>query len=132
MRAVRSTDTSPEILVRKWLYRNGYGYRLHYKDLPGKPDIVFLGRKKLIFVHGCFWHGHNCPRGDRQPKTNAAYWKEKIKKNMARDCAHIRELNIRGWEVLTVWECETRLKQRHELAYKLGSFLKKANFYECS
>lgn len=123
MRAVRSKDTSPEIIVRKWLHANGYRYRLHSKNLPGKPDIVFPSRKKLIFVHGCFWHAHKCSRGDRQPKTNVTYWKTKIKRNAARDHEHVQELNNLGWEVLTVWECEIRPKRLADLYDKLLSFL---------
>lgn len=123
MRAVRSKDTSPEIIVRQWLYANGYRYRLHRKDLPGKPDIIFSGRKKIIFVHGCFWHGHDCPRGDRIPQTNTLYWKSKIGKNVARDNANIQALNNQGWRTLIIWECETRVSQRDKLANKILAFL---------
>ena len=84
MRAVRDRDTKPELAVRRLLHRMGYRYRLHWRDLPGKPDIVFGPRRKVIFVHGCFWHGHSCNRGNRLPKTNAEYWKAKIERNVAR------------------------------------------------
>src|ERR1700735_5319447 len=81
MRAVKSKDTRPEMHVRRIVYALGYRYRLHRKDLPGKPDLAFIGRRKAIFVNGCFWHGHDCPRGSRAPKTNQAYWTAKISRN---------------------------------------------------
>ncbi len=107
MRAVKSTDTGPELIVRRLLYSLGYRYRLHRRDLPGNPDIVFLGRKAVIFVHGCFWHGHSCKRGARIPKTNTEYWTKKIGRNAERDITNIQELRNQGWRVLAVWECET-------------------------
>ena len=106
MRAVKSRDTSPERAVRKILSAMGYRYRLHSKKLPGAPDIVFPGRKKVIFVHGCFWHGHQCKRGARVPKTNIAYWQSKIARNVARDVQRISELRRLGWKAKIVWECE--------------------------
>ena len=117
MRRVRSRDTTPELTVRAALRGLGYtGYRLQRKDLPGKPDIAFIGRRKAIFVHGCFWHGHSCKRGDRRPKQNADYWLAKISRNKARDSANLDALAERGWRVLTIWECETKspetLRQR--------------------
>lgn len=109
MRAVRSRDTAPEIAVRRQLRELGMtGYRLHRKDIPGKPDIAFVGRKKAIFVHGCFWHGHSCRRGARVPKKNRAYWEKKIARNVERDTEHQASLNKLGWEFLVVWECEIR------------------------
>jgi len=108
MRQVKSEDTSPERLVRSLLHRLGYRFRLHRRDLPGSPDIVFPGRKKAIFVHGCFWHGHSCPRGARIPKTNTDYWLKKIAKNKERDRRRLEELRDLGWDVLVVWECETK------------------------
>lgn len=123
MRAVRSKNTRPEMIVRKWLHVQGYRYRLHRKDLPGHPDIVLPGRRKIIFVHGCFWHGHHCPRGDRQPKTNASYWQAKIARNVARDQQQRASLEGQGWNVLTVWECETRPARRKQLADQLTQFL---------
>jgi DNA mismatch endonuclease (patch repair protein) len=110
MRAVKSRDTSPERLVRKLLSASGYRYRLHSKHLPGRPDIVFAGRKKAIFIHGCFWHGHTCKRGARMPKTNAAYWRTKIERNQLRDKYHIRALRKAGWRIKIVWECELKRK----------------------
>ena len=84
MRAVKGRDTKPEMAVRRLLHRMGYRYRLHRKELPGRPDIVFGSRRKVIFVHGCFWHGHSCKRGNRLPKTNAEYWQTKIARNVER------------------------------------------------
>jgi DNA mismatch endonuclease (patch repair protein) len=120
MRAVKSKDTQPEWLVRRLLHAAGFRYRLHAKDLPGKPDLVFPSRRKVVFVHGCFWHGHDCPRGDRQPKTNTDYWQAKIGRNKARDVEHLAALRARNWQVLTVWECE--IKERGLLA-RLAKFL---------
>ncbi len=105
MRRVKSTDTSPEMTVRRLLTRMGVGYRLHRKDLPGKPDIVMPGRKLAIFVHGCFWHGHDCARGARMPKANRPYWEAKIGRNAARDAASQAALEAMGWRVLVLWEC---------------------------
>ena len=121
MRAVKDRDTEPELIVRHLLYALGFRYRLHRADLPGKPDIVFPGRKKIIFVHGCFWHGHSCARGDRQPKTNKAYWRDKCARNKVRDQIHIDALTARGWQSLVVWECE--LKQLEKLRRLLLTFL---------
>ncbi len=121
MRAVKSRDTAPEMAVRRLVHSMGYRYRLHRKDLPGKPDLVFPSRKKAIFVHGCFWHGHTCPRGDRLPKTNAAYWTNKIARNRQRYESQRAELCSDGWRVLTVWECETRA--RDTLAAHIRAFL---------
>jgi len=106
MRAVKSRDTKPEIAVRRLLYRMGYRYRLHRPDLPGKPDIVFAGRRKLIFVHGCFWHSHDCARGARVPATNKDYWAAKIGRNVARDQKSLAALADAGWAALVLWECE--------------------------
>lgn len=108
MSRVRGKDTSAEIKVRSLTHRLGYRFRLHRKDLPGKPDLVFTSRKKVILVHGCFWHGHECARGARTPKTNSEYWIEKIRKNSERDLKNNGLLESLGWDVLTVWECETK------------------------
>lgn len=105
MSRVQSQDTAPERAVRSLLHRLGYRFRLHRKDLPGKPDIVLPRYKTVIFVHGCFWHGHNCPKG-RLPKTNKVFWSNKIARNRQRDLEHERALKQLGWEVLTVWECQ--------------------------
>ena len=101
MRAVKSGNTAPELAVRKLLREFAPGYRLHRADLPGKPDIAYLGRRLAIFVHGCFWHGHDCARGARMPKTNAAYWRAKIARNRARDAAHLEALAALGWRMLS-------------------------------
>jgi DNA mismatch endonuclease (patch repair protein) len=116
MRAVKGSDTSPEMAVRRMAHAMGYRYRLHRKDLPGKPDLVFPRLRKAIFVHGCFWHGHECKRGARAPKANAQYWTEKISRNKLRDSHNIKALEERGWASAVIWECElkhlTRVKQR--------------------
>jgi DNA mismatch endonuclease (patch repair protein) len=109
MRRVRARDTGPERRVRAMLRSLGHtGYRLDRRDLPGRPDIAFIGRKRAIFVHGCFWHGHDCPRGARTPKTNTEYWRAKIARNVARDAAALDALGALGWEALVVWECALR------------------------
>jgi DNA mismatch endonuclease, patch repair protein len=108
MRAVKARDTGPEIQVRAWLRALGHRYRLDARDLPGRPDIVFRGRKKAIFVHGCFWHGHDCARGARAPKANADYWSAKIVRNRARDAASAAALRELGWSSLVIWECALR------------------------
>ena len=108
MRAVKGRDTKPEIALRKKLFALGYRYRLNVKTLPGKPDIVFPKHKTVIFVHGCFWHGHDCKRGSRAPKQNAEYWREKIARNKARDKKNAADLEKLGWRVVTVWECELK------------------------
>lgn len=90
------------------LHRAGYRFRLHAADLPGKPDIIFRRRKKAIFVHGCFWHGHDCKRGARIPKSNTQYWKTKISRNVARDARSLDALSALGWSVAIVWECSLR------------------------
>ncbi|MDQ8027444.1 MAG: very short patch repair endonuclease [Brevundimonas sp.] len=105
MRRVKGKDTGPELAVRRILRTAGIGYRLGGAGLPGKPDVVMKGRRTVIFVHGCFWHGHACPRGARQPKANADYWIAKIDRNRARDAANSDVLLRSGWRVVTVWEC---------------------------
>lgn len=108
MRAIKGRDTKPEMLVRSLVHRLGYRFRLHRKDLPGKPDLVFPKRRKVIFVHGCFWHGHDCARGARVPKNNRQYWVQKIAGNVDRDRRTISQLTAAQWRALIVWECETR------------------------
>lgn len=122
MRGVKARDTSPEIAVRRLLRASGRtGYRLHRKDLPGKPDIAFIGRKLAIFVHGCFWHGHSCQRGARIPKTNRDYWPQKIERNQRRDAENIAALQVDGWRTLVIWECE--IKNKVTLSEKILHFL---------
>lgn len=105
MRAVGSRNTLPELVVRRLLFSMGYRFRLHRRDLPGTPDIVFPARKKAIFVHGCFWHGHSCAKG-RLPRSRVGYWTEKITRNKERDARAIAGLRRLGWRVLRVWQCQ--------------------------
>lgn len=107
MARVRSKDSKPELLVRKLAHRLGYRFRLHRRDLPGTPDLVFPRLRKAIFVHGCFWHRHpGCPR-TTNPKTRSAFWADKFKQNIKRDRIKTRQLKALGWQVLAIWECET-------------------------
>lgn len=107
MRAIGAKDTKPELVVRRALRQAGFtGYRLHRRDLPGKPDIAFIGRKKAILVHGCFWHGHDCREGLRRPRARQEYWLPKISGNQVRDERHQANLISQGWSVLVIWECE--------------------------
>lgn len=121
MAAVKSKNTAPEIRVRRAAHALGRRFRLHDKTLPGKPDLTFPRFKKAIFVHGCFWHGHDCKRGARTPKTNAAYWTAKIARNRDRDSANITAFQALGWNVQTIWECET--KDLTALSDRLAVFL---------
>jgi len=122
MSNIRSTNTKPEIVVRRIVHGMGYRYRLHKRDLPGKPDIVLARHKKVIFVNGCFWHMHNCSNGRVTPKTNAKFWQSKRKGNVERDKRNLRQLRKAGWKVLVVWECQT--KNINRLARKLKRSLK--------
>lgn len=106
MRAIRSTNMTPEMVVRRATFALGYRYRLHRKDLPGKPDLAFIGRRKAIFVHGCFWHQHQNCRHGRRPQSNSDYWEPKLARNVERDATNEAKLIELGWKVLTVWECE--------------------------
>ena len=108
MRRVRGRDTTPELAVRRILRAAGIGYRLGGAGLAGRPDLVMKGRRTVVFVHGCFWHGHDCPRGARQPKANAAYWAAKIERNRARDASTQAKLEAAGWRVITIWECRMK------------------------
>jgi DNA mismatch endonuclease Vsr len=122
MRRVRGRDTGPERAARRLLRAEGLtGYRLDRRDLPGRPDIAFIGRRAAIFVHGCFWHGHDCPRGARAPKANAAYWCAKIARNRARDAAALAALAAAGWRVMVVWECGLRAP---DLGARLAAFVR--------
>lgn len=120
MQAVKSRNTTPEMQLRSLLFAEGYRYRLHTKTLPGKPDIVFHKRKKAIFVHGCFWHGHDCVKG-KLPKTNIDFWADKINRNKTRDLDNNARLEAEGWSVLLVWQCE--LKNPRTVLHKTQSFL---------
>lgn len=120
MAKIRGRNTSLELKIRCLLFRLGYRFRLHRKGLPGTPDLVFPGRRSAIFIHGCFWHGHDCRRA-ALPSSNKAFWEEKIGKNMARDRRTREELFHEGWKVLTVWQCET--KDEDVLRERLVRFL---------
>lgn len=121
MAKVKATDSKPEMRVRRMLHALGYRFRLHRRDLPGTPDIVFSGRKRVIFVHGCFWHRHgNCVR-TTTPKTRESYWAAKFDANVERDARQIEALKAAGWQVLVVWECET--KDADNLGFRLAAFL---------
>ena len=123
MRRVRQSDTAPELVVRSLLHAEGYRYRLHAKELPGRPDIVFRGRRRAIFVHGCFWHRHRCRPGQNVPKSNTEFWLTKFEANMKRDRKARRQLKTSGWLTLVVWECETHSSCRKKLLVKLRKFM---------
>jgi DNA mismatch endonuclease (patch repair protein) len=108
MRAVKSRDTTPELAVRRAAHALGFRFRLNRAGLPGKPDLVFPAKRTALFVHGCFWHGHDCARGARMPQTNRGYWKAKIGRNIARDAVNLKALKKLGWKTHVIWECETR------------------------
>lgn len=108
MSRIRSRDTGPEMIVRSIVHRLGYRYRLHKTDLPGKPDIVLVRHRKIIDVHGCFFHMHNCKYGNVVPQTNTSFWKQKREANVRRDNKNFNALTLSGWHVLIIWECETR------------------------
>ena len=123
MRAVRHRDTAPELAVRSLIHRLGYRFRLHRRDLPGKPDIVLVARRKVIFVHGCFWHLHQCRRSSL-PKTNTDFWRNKLTSNRLRDETNLAMLSALGWDSLVLWQCE--LKNFECISRKLKSFLSEA------
>ncbi len=108
MRRIKGRDTGPEMAVRRILREAGVGYRLGGCGLPGRPDLVMKGRRAVVFVHGCFWHGHDCARGSRQPKANADYWIAKIGRNRERDARNDQALAADGWRIITVWECDLK------------------------
>lgn len=121
MARVKNRDTKPELEVRQLLRKLGFYYRLVYKSLPCKPDIIFPGRKKVIFVHGCFWHGHEGCKRFNIPKTNFQFWLLKIEKNKERDRYNIQQMNLLGWDTLVIWQCE--LNQKDQLSTRLTAFL---------
>lgn len=122
MRAIKSKNTSPEKRVRSSAHRLGLRFRLHRRDLPGSPDLLFPGRKTALFVHGCFWHRHeNCPE-TTTPKTNTDYWSRKFQRNMERDRENRKKLEEEGWKVLVIWECETKTRESIE-AFLTENFL---------
>lgn len=120
MAKIRAKDTKPELLVRRMVHRFGARYRLHRRDLPGTPDLVFNSRRKVIFVHGCFWHLHSC-RDGRIPASRRDYWEPKLTRNKERDDAACAALQAMGWQVLVIWECET--KDVAALEQRLRDFL---------
>jgi DNA mismatch endonuclease (patch repair protein) len=124
MAAIKSANTKPELIVRRLVHSLGHRYRLHRKDLPGTPDLAFIGRKKAIFVHGCFWHQHSdpdCPRF-HVPKSRTDYWLPKLQRNVERDAKHLQQYDEMGWQVLTLWECEVAATD--SLTAKITQFLK--------
>ena len=120
MSRIRSSNTKPELFVRRLIYGMGYRYRLHARDLPGKPDIVFRSRKKVVFVHGCFWHQHGCGHY-RQPKSQTYFWQSKLEQNKSRDLTVSNALRKQGWKLLIIWECQ--LKSIEKLKTKIRRFL---------
>jgi DNA mismatch endonuclease (patch repair protein) len=120
MRAIRSKDMQPELKVRSLAHKLGFRFRLHRKDLPGKPDLTFASRGRVIFVHGCFWHSHSC-RTAHVPKSNLEYWIPKLERNRARDEKNIEALKAKGWQTLVIWECE--VSDEHGLKKRLTKFL---------
>lgn len=123
MQAIKSKDTKPELRVRRLLHRLGYRFRIHLKNLPGKPDVAFTRRRKAVLIHGCFWHGHQakgCTDGGR-PRSNTGYWNPKLDRNAERDRANIEALQAEGWDVLTIWACET--DDENALRGRLVNFL---------
>lgn len=120
MRRVRSKDTKTEWVVRRLVHALGYRYRLHDRTVPGSPDMVFRGRKKVVFVHGCFWHGHACKLG-RMPKSRVDFWSKKIAANRTRDARVLAEIEAMGWGALVLWECE--LNDRERLEHTIRGFL---------
>ncbi|WP_336711877.1 very short patch repair endonuclease [Arthrobacter sp. USHLN218] len=128
MSRIRGKNTQPELLVRRLLHARGYRFRLHGsaagRKLPGKPDLVFAGRRKVIFVNGCFWHSHDCRAGQHAPKSNADFWSAKRARTASRDAAQREQLQQAGWTVLTVWECEfKKTSDLQELEERLVGFL---------
>ena len=112
MSRIRGRDTKPELVVRRWLWRQGFRYRLYVKSLPGRPDIVMRKWRTVILVNGCFWHGHDCNK--RRPSTNAQFWQEKIERNRERDKRNQELLQAAGWNVIVVWECQLTPKRRND------------------
>jgi len=122
MQSVKTKNTGPELALRKALFAAGYRFRLHRRDLPGSPDIALPGRKKIVLVHGCFWHGHSCSKG-RASKSRLDYWGPKLEANKARDARNLRDLHALGWDTTVVWQCE--LADMDGLLARLGTFLGK-------
>lgn len=122
MARIRKADTKPELVVRSLAHRMGYRFRLHRRDLPGTPDLTFPALRKVIFVHGCFWHRHDCKLGGKLPATRMDYWHPKLERNVARDEEVRKALKTIGWDALVVWECET--KDIEILKKRIGDYLR--------
>ena len=122
MSQVRGKNTKPEKIVRSIIRKLGFRYRLHYKKLPGKPDLVFPSRKEVIFVHGCYWHRHTCRKGKSIPATNTEFWEQKLERNKERDKENRKELYKLGWDVLTIWECQ--IKNHEKLINRIDNFIR--------
>jgi DNA mismatch endonuclease (patch repair protein) len=123
MSHIRSKDTMPEMIVRRIVHAAGFRYRLHARNLPGHPDLVFPRLRKVIFVHGCFWHRHRCKNGQAIPTTRTAFWEAKFEANVTRDKEVLRQLRGAGWDVMVVWECTTRKRDLSGLRNRLIGFL---------
>jgi DNA mismatch endonuclease (patch repair protein) len=124
MASIRSTGTKPELRVRRFLHERGYRYRVDVRQLPGRPDVVFTKKRKIVLVHGCFWHGHDCPLGLRDPKTNREYWRAKIAGNAKRDARNVRVLRNDRWQLISLWECDVMgASSREEWKDRLLKFL---------
>lgn len=121
MSAIKGKNTKPEMIVRRLVHGMGYFYRLHCKVLPGKPDLVFLGRRKVIEIYGCYWHMHDCPYGQVVPKTNTEFWQNKRLSNVVRDRKNVAALEEQGWRVLVLWECQ--VKDINQLRERIRQFL---------
>lgn len=121
MRRVKSRDTRPELLLRELTWELGYRYRKHRRDIPGCPDMAFIGQKRVVFLHGCFWHRHDCTSGQRKPKTRRTFWANKFQRNIERDSTVRDQLKAAGWRALVVWECE--LKKPDRVQRQLRKFL---------
>jgi DNA mismatch endonuclease (patch repair protein) len=123
MSAIRDKDTTPEIIARRLVYSLGYRFRLHGAGLPGRPDLIFSSRRKVIFVHGCFWHRHSCSKGRSMPSTRSEFWGKKLDGNKRRDRENRKKLRERRWNSLVVWECETKPAKMKYLKKKIAIFL---------
>lgn len=129
MSRIRSKDTKPEMLVRRFLYANGFRYRVNVKTLPGTPDIVLKKYRTVIFIHGCFWHSHECQKG-RMPQSNMLFWQQKLERNKQRDTEVREKLRLLGWKTMVVWECQLKPKVRQQTLHEVTYLLNKANLDE--
>jgi DNA mismatch endonuclease (patch repair protein) len=127
MRKVSGKDTKPEVLVRKFLFSKGFRFRKNVKELPGKPDIILPKYKTIIFIHGCFWHGHENCEAAKLPTSNVDYWTKKVSSNVMRDLQHTQQLQILGWNIITIWECELKIKNRDNIFEFLTNEIRKNN-----